>query len=100
QNLNEVITKYADIVQEVNVYEMVDEPGMIGVERYFGVCVVLGNCKPTLATLASFGAMTAGGTTPPEPPVTPPTTPPNYTGTVTGTMNGTFTGTVNLTPIK
>jgi hypothetical protein len=100
QALNEVITKYADVFQEVVVYEMLDQPDMAGVERYFGVCYVVGNCKPTAATVAQFGAMSSGGTTPPEPPITPPTTPPNYTGTVSGTLNGTFTGTVNLTPVK
>ena len=94
QGLNEIVTKYADIVQEVNVYELLDQPDMAGVERYFGVCVTMGNCKPTATTVAQFGAMTSGGSTPPDPPVPPnPTpTPPNYTGT--------FTGTVTLTPVK
>jgi hypothetical protein len=100
QALNEVVTKYADVFAEVVVYEMVDQPDMSGVERHFGVCYVLNNCKPTAATVAQFGAMSSGGTTPPDPPVIPPTVPPNYTGTVSGTLNGTFTGTVNLTPVK
>src|SRR4029077_164212 len=100
QALNEVINKYSDVFAEVVVYEMLDQPDMAGVERFFGVCYVVGNCKPTAATVAQFGAMSSGGTTPPEPPITPPTTPPRYTGTVSGTMNGTFTGTVNLTPVK
>ena len=99
QALNELVNKYADVVPEVVVYEMLDQPDMAGVERFFGVCKVLGNCKPTATTLAQFGAMTAGGTTPPIPP-DPGTPPPNYTGTVSGTINGTFTGTVNLTPVK
>jgi hypothetical protein len=90
QALNEVVTKYADVVQEVTVYEMLDQPDMAGVERHFGVCYVLGNCKPTAATVAQFAAM-SGGTTPPvTPPVTPPETlpPGNYT----------INGTVTLTP--
>ena len=92
QGLNEIVTKYADIVQEVNVYELLDQPDMAGVERYFGVCKVMGNCKPTATTVAQFGAMTSGGT-PPEPtPPNPTPTPPSYTGT--------FTGTVTLTPVK
>jgi hypothetical protein len=97
QALNEVVTKYSDIVAEVNVYEMLDQPDMTGVERYFGVCYTLTNCKPTSVTLAQFGAMTSGGSTTPPGGTTPP---PNYTGTVSGTINGTFTGTVNLTPVK
>jgi hypothetical protein len=90
QSLNEVITKYADVVQEVTVYEMLDQPDMAGVERYFGVCTTVGNCKPTATTLASFAAMTTGGT---DPPVTPPVTPPpgTYSGTFTGSFTGTFT---------
>ena len=74
---------------------MLDQPDMAGVERFFGVCYVLGNCKPTAATVAQFGAMSGGGTTPPvEPPVTPPVTPPTTTG------NYTINGTVTLTPVK
>jgi hypothetical protein len=99
QALNEVVAKYADIVQEVYAYEMLDQPDMAGVERYFGVCYTLANCKPTATTLAQFGAMSSGGTTPPIPPDPnpgPTPTPPNYTGTVTGT----FTGTITLTPVK
>jgi hypothetical protein len=99
QALNEVINKYADVVAEVNVYELLDQPDMAGVERYFGVCRTMGNCKPTAATLASFAAMSSGGGTPvpPDPnPVVPTPIPPNYTGTVTGT----FTGTITLTPAK
>jgi hypothetical protein len=101
QALNEVINKYADVFAEVVVYEMLDQPDMAGVERFFGVCYVVGNCKPTAATVAQFGAMSSGGT-PPDPGGGggTPTPPPNYTGTVSGTMNGTFTGTVNLTPVK
>jgi hypothetical protein len=96
QGLNEVVTKYADIVQEVTVYEMLDEADMAGVERYFGVCYAMGNCKPTATTLASFGAMTAGGTpVPPDPNPIPTPIPPGYTGTMTGT----FTGTITLTPV-
>jgi hypothetical protein len=98
QALNEVINKYADVFAEVTVYEMLDQPDMAGVERYFGVCTTLGHCKPTATTVASFGAMTSG-TTPP--PVIPPeggggtpTPAPPYSGTVTGV----FTGTVTLTP--
>ena len=98
QSLNEVITKYADIVQEVTVYEMLDQPDMAGVERYFGVCTTLTNCKPTSQTLAQFAAMTSGGGT--TPPDGGGTLPPNYTGTVTGTFTGTFTGTMTLTPVK
>lgn len=95
QALNEVVTKYADVVQEVTVYEMLDQPDMAGVERYFGVCVVLGNCKPTATTVAQFAALTAGGSTPPpDPNPTPTPLPPNYSGT----LNGTFTGTITLTP--
>ena len=93
QALDEVVAKYADVVQEVTVYEMLDQPDMAGVERFFGVCYVLGNCKPTAATVAQFGAMSGGGTPPPtggggETP--PPTTlpPGNYT----------INGTVTLTP--
>lgn len=89
QALDEVIAKYSDIVAEVTVYEMLDQPDMSGVERYFGVCVTVGNCKPTATTLAEFAAMTSGAGSI-TPPVTPPVTPPNYTGT--------FTGTVTLTP--
>ena len=102
QALDELVNKYSDVVPEVVVYEMLDQPDMAGVERFFGVCKTMGNCKPTATTLSQFGAMTAGGTEPPvTPPVTPPgTVPPNYTGSVTGTLNGTFTGTVNLTPVK
>jgi hypothetical protein len=97
QALDEVVAQYADIVQEVTVYELLDQPDMAGVERYFGVCTTLNNCKPTAATLASFGAMTAGGTpVPPNPNPGPTPIPPNYSGTVTGT--GTFTGTITLTP--
>ena len=99
QALNEVITKYADVFSEVVVYEMLDQPDMANVERFFGVCYVVGNCKPTAATVAQFGAMSSGGGTPPPtgggggetpPPVTPPTTPGNYT----------INGTVTLTPVK
>jgi hypothetical protein len=97
QALDEVVAKYADVVQEVTVYEMLDQPDMAGVERYFGVCSSMGHCKPTATTLAAFGAMTSGGTPiPPEPTPGPTPIPPNYTGTVTGT----FTGTVTLTPVK
>ena len=92
QALNEVVTKYADVVQEVTVYEMLDQPDMAGVERYFGVCYVLGNCKPTATTVAQFGAMSGGGTPPPiEPPVTPPTTLPAGSYTINGP--------VTLTPV-
>jgi endoglucanase len=91
QALNEVVTKYSDVVQEVTVYEMLDQPDMTGVERYFGVCYTLANCKPTSVTLASFAAMTT--VVPPViPPVVPPTT-GTFTGTFTGTMTGTFSGT-------
>jgi hypothetical protein len=94
QALNEVVTKYADVFQEVVVYEMLDQPDMANVERFFGVCYVLNNCKPTAATVAQFGEMSSGGTPPPtgggggETP--PPTTlpPGNYT----------INGTVTLTP--
>jgi endoglucanase len=97
QALNEVVTKYADVFAEVVVYEMLDQPDMANVERFFGVCYVVGNCKPTAATVAQFGAMSSGGTTPPDPPIPPTPTPaPPYTGTVTGTFNGTVT----LTPTK
>jgi Right handed beta helix region len=89
QALDEVVGKYSDVVAEVYVYELLDQPDMAGVERYFGVCYAMGNCKPTAMTLSQFGAMTTGGTTP---PVTPPVSPP-ITGTVTGTFVGTFTGT-------
>jgi hypothetical protein len=94
QALNEVINKYSDVFAEVVVYEMLDQPDMAGVERFFGVCYVVGNCKPTAATVAQFGAMSSGGTTPPtgggggETP--PPTTPGTYT----------INGTVTLTPVK
>ena len=92
QALNEVVTKYADVVQEVTVYEMLDQPDMAGVERFFGVCYVLGNCKPTAATVAQFGAMSGGSTPPPiEPPVTPPTTLPAGSYTINGP--------VTLTPV-
>jgi hypothetical protein len=92
QALNEIIGKYADIVQEVTVYEMLDQPDMAGVERYFGVCRAVGNCKPTATTLAGFGAMTTGGSTPPpDPNPTPTPIPPGYTGTMTGTFSGTIT---------
>jgi hypothetical protein len=99
QALNEVVTKYADVFQEVTVYEMLDQPDMANVERFFGVCYVLGNCKPTAGTVAQFGAM-SGGTTPPVIPPeagggTPAPAPP-YTGTFTGTLNGTIT----LSPVK
>lgn len=96
QVLNEVVADYADIVQEVTVYEMLDQPDMAGVERYFGVCSAMGRCKPTATTLAQFAATSSGGTDPPVAPVIPPTTPlpPNYTGTVTGT----FVGTITLAP--
>ena len=90
QALTEIVNKYADVVQEVTVYEMLDQPDMANVERFFGVCYVLGNCKPTAATVAQFGAM-SGGTTP---PVTPPVTPPTPSG------NYTINGTVTLTPVK
>jgi hypothetical protein len=99
QAMNEVINKYADIVQEVNVYEMLDQPDMIGVEQHFGVCYQLNNCKPTKTTLTTFAAMTSGTTPPVIPPEGgggTPTPAPPYTGTVTGT----FTGTVTLTPVK
>ena len=93
QALNEIVAKYADVVQEVTVYEMLDQPDMANVERYFGVCYVLGNCKPTAATVAQFGAM-SGGTTPPVPP--DPPVPPNPTPSGNYTINGTVT----LTPVK
>jgi flavin-binding protein dodecin len=96
QALDEVVARYADVVQEVTVYEMLDQPDMAGVERYFGVCTTVGNCKPTATTVAGFGAMTAGGTpVPPDPNPTPTPIPPGYTGTV----NGVFTGTITLTPV-
>ena len=60
QALNEVVTKYADVFAEVVVYEMLDQPDMANVERFFGVCYVVGNCKPTAATVAQFGAMSSG----------------------------------------
>jgi len=90
QLLDEVVARYADVVQEVVVYEMLDQPDMAGVERHFGVCFELNRCKPTATTVAQFGAMTAGST---EPPVTPPVTPPpgTYSGTFTGSFTGTFT---------
>jgi hypothetical protein len=98
QAMNEVINKYADIVAEVNVYEMLDQPDMVDVEKHFGVCYTLENCKPTKTTLATFAAMTSGGTTPPVIPPEggggTPTPAPPYSGTVSGT----FTGTVTLTP--
>ena len=73
QGLNEIVNKYADIVQEVNVYEMLDQSDMGAVEQHFGVCYTLSNCKPTATTVAQFGAMTTGGTTPPIPPNPNPT---------------------------
>jgi hypothetical protein len=99
QALDEVVAKYADVFQEVTVYEMLDQPDMANVERYFGVCYVMGNCKPTAGTVAQFGAMSSGTT----PPITPPeggggTPTPPYTGTVNGTFTGTFTGT--MTPAR
>jgi hypothetical protein len=96
QALNEVINKYSDVFAEVVVYEMLDQPDMAGVERFFGVCYVVGNCKPTAATVAQFGAMSSGGTPPPtgggggETP--PPTTLPSGSYTINGP--------VTLTPVK
>jgi hypothetical protein len=98
QALNEVVNKYSDVFAEVVVYEMLDQPDMSGVERFFGVCYVLNNCKPTAATVAQFGEMSSGGTAPPVIPPEggggTPTPAPPYSGTVSGT----FTGTVTLTP--
>ena len=87
----------ATSLQEVTVYEMLDQPDMAGVERFFGVCYVLNNCKPTAATVAQFGAMSGGGTTPPvTPPVEPPVTPPGTLPPGSYTINGPVT----LTPVK
>src|SRR4029077_13195382 len=87
QNLNEIVTKYADIVAEVYAYELVDEKSIEGVEGHFGVLYSMGNAKPTAAVLAAYGATTIVAPAP-RPPL------PAYTGTV----DGTFTGTVTLTP--
>jgi hypothetical protein len=90
QNLAEVVANYADIVEEVNGYEMLDEKASIaGVEGHFGFLYAMGQPKPIAATLAAYGAATAV-----TPPPQPQPTPPAYTGTV----QGTFTGTVTLTP--
>ena len=59
QTLTEVATKYADIIREVTVYEMLDEPrSASGVESHFGVMYALGQPKQTAALLASFATRT------------------------------------------
>jgi hypothetical protein len=93
QNLSEVVANYADIVEEVNVYEMIDQKSIAGVEGHFGVLASMGNPKPTAALLASYAAATV---VPPPTPRPPLPSPPAYSGTV----DGTFTGTVTLTPAK
>lgn len=55
--LNEVKTKYADIIQEVNLYEMLDEKNLSGageVERHFGLMYDINNPKPTWNLLTEF----------------------------------------------
>lgn len=37
QYLTELNAKYKDVIQEINVYELLDEPNMEGVEAHFGI---------------------------------------------------------------
>ena len=60
QILNEVVTKYSDIVAEVNVYEMLDQKSIAGVEGHFGLLYAMNQPKQTAALLASYAAMTSG----------------------------------------
>jgi hypothetical protein len=53
QLLNEVKTKYADVIAEVNMYEMVDEPDNGGVEKHFGLMYDINNPKPNLEAVTA-----------------------------------------------
>lgn len=50
--LNEVKSKYSDIVQEVNLYELIDEPNNDGVEAHFGLMYDINNPKPNLGIIS------------------------------------------------
>jgi hypothetical protein len=53
QFLNELKTKYSDVVAEVNMYEMVDEPNNDGVEKHFGLMYNINSPKPNLEAVTS-----------------------------------------------
>ena len=55
QLLDEVKAQYSDIVQEVNLYELLDSPASAsGVDRHFGLMYNLNRPKPTLDLIAGF----------------------------------------------
>jgi hypothetical protein len=55
QLLTELNADYSDIVQEVNVYQLLDEPtDASGIESHFGLMYTLNNAKPTLDLVAGF----------------------------------------------
>lgn len=53
--------QYADIVQEISVYELLDEPrsAPAGVERHFGLAYDMNRTKPTWTLLTTFSTASA-----------------------------------------
>jgi endoglucanase len=54
QILTELNTNYKDIVQEINMYEMLDEPINGGIERHFGLFYNLASPKALFDLVTSF----------------------------------------------
>lgn len=60
QFLENIRDNYSDIVKEVNVYEVLDEPrSASGVEQHFGLAYDMNRPKPTWNLLTSFGTAAA-----------------------------------------
>ncbi|MNS76489.1 hypothetical protein D3C72_1100380 [compost metagenome] len=53
QLLNEVKTKYADVISEVNMYELLNEPDNGGVEKHFGLMYNINSPKPNLEAVTN-----------------------------------------------
>lgn len=58
------LQKYKDVIREICVYELLDEPNQAGVEANFGLRTTLANKKPTFDVVAQFAKETVTTTTP------------------------------------
>jgi hypothetical protein len=63
QLLRNVRDNYADVVSEVNVYELLDQTSIQGAEGHFGLMYDLTRPKPTLDLLTRFAQAPATATT-------------------------------------
>ena len=72
-----ITTNYADMIKEVNLYELLDNPNQQGAEAHFGIMFNINQPKKMLSVAAKY-AGSATVVTPPTTPTTPttPSTPP------------------------